>query len=99
MQLKRPERDSGAIPSLGCIGKRVYTGLADDEMYFVLRGRDVFAVAESLAIVTSANAALNEYATGRRSQLQHYSSLRAKLYRARMKARKSPADGEPSRGA
>lgn len=69
MQLKRHERDCGAIPSLGCMGNRVYTGLADDEMYFVLRGRDVFAVADSLPIITSANAALNEYATGRRSQL------------------------------
>ena len=59
----------GAILSLGCMGNRVYTGLGEDEMYFVLRGKELAAVAESLAIITSANAALNEYAKGRRSQL------------------------------
>jgi hypothetical protein len=26
--------------SLGCMGNRVYTGLGEDEMYFVVRGRD-----------------------------------------------------------
>lgn len=59
----------GAILSLGCMGNRVYTGLGEDEMYFVLRGADVAAVADALTIITSANAALNDYATGRRSQL------------------------------
>lgn len=59
----------GAILSLGCMGNRVYTGLGDDEMYFVLRGTDLAAVADSLTIITSANAALNDYAKGRRSQL------------------------------
>src|SRR5271157_5124840 len=29
----------GAITSLGCIGNRVYTGLGEDELYVVLRGR------------------------------------------------------------
>jgi uncharacterized protein (DUF169 family) len=59
----------GAILSLGCMGNRVYTGLGEDEMYFVLRGRDLAAVVDALAVITSANAALNEYAAGRRSQL------------------------------
>src|SRR6266849_4949969 len=59
----------GAILSLGCMGNRVYTGLSEDEMYFVLRGKDLVAVADSLAVITSANAALNDYAKGRRSQL------------------------------
>jgi len=59
----------GAILSLGCMGNRVYTGLGEDEMYVVLRGRDVPAVADALQVITRANAALNEYATGRRSQL------------------------------
>src|SRR6266849_1041096 len=39
----------GAILSLGCMGNRVYTGLSEDEMYFVLRGKDLVAVADSLA--------------------------------------------------
>jgi uncharacterized protein (DUF169 family) len=59
----------GAIGSLGCMGNRVYTDLAEDEMYFVLRGKDVAAVVEALRTITTANAALNEYARGRRQQL------------------------------
>lgn len=59
----------GALTSLGCIGNRVYTGLGEDEMYVVLRGKDLAAVVEALAIITNANAALKQYATGRREQL------------------------------
>lgn len=59
----------GAITSLGCIGNRVYTGLGEDEMYVVLRGKDLVAVVEALKTVGSANAALQEYAKGRREQL------------------------------
>jgi hypothetical protein len=43
--------------------------LGDDEIYFVVRGKDVAAVADALGVITSANAALNEYAKGRRQQL------------------------------
>jgi len=59
----------GAILSLGCIGNRVYTGLGEDQMYFVLRGQDLEAVANALDTVNSANATLNEYAIGRRQTL------------------------------
>jgi uncharacterized protein (DUF169 family) len=59
----------GAILSLGCIGNRIYTGLGEDEMYFVLRGNDLTAVADALGTITSANVTLNEYARGRRQQL------------------------------
>ncbi|MGB2665103.1 MAG: DUF169 domain-containing protein [Candidatus Acidiferrum sp.] len=59
----------GAITSLGCIGNRVYTGLGEDEMYIVLRGKDVVEVAEALKTIGSANAALHDYAKGRREQL------------------------------
>jgi uncharacterized protein (DUF169 family) len=59
----------GSILSLGCMGNRVYTGLGEDEMYLVLRGKDMAAVADALGVITSANAALKEYAAGRRSQL------------------------------
>jgi uncharacterized protein (DUF169 family) len=59
----------GAILSLGCIGNRVYTGLGDDEMYIVVRGKDLAAVADALGIITSANAALSDYAKGRRTEL------------------------------
>jgi uncharacterized protein (DUF169 family) len=59
----------GAILSLGCIGNRVYTGLLEDEMYFVLRGQDLAAVADALTTITSANGALQQYAQGRRAEL------------------------------
>ncbi|MGC1904523.1 MAG: DUF169 domain-containing protein [Candidatus Acidiferrum sp.] len=59
----------GSILSLGCMGNRVYTGLGEDEMYLVLRGKDLAAVADALRVITSANAALNEYAKGRRADL------------------------------
>ncbi|GAC1678053.1 MAG: hypothetical protein PVS2B2_14900 [Candidatus Acidiferrum sp.] len=38
-------------------------------MYVVLRGKDLAAIAEALAVITNANAALKEYAIGRREQL------------------------------
>lgn len=59
----------GAILSLGCIGNRVYTGLGEDEMYLVLRGKDLPLVADALHVIATANAALNDYAKGRRAQL------------------------------
>lgn len=59
----------GAITSLGCIGNRVYTGLGEDEMYVVLRGKDVRAVVEALKTIANANVALKDYANGRREQL------------------------------
>ena len=61
--------ENGAVLSLGCIGNRVYTGLADDEMYIVLRGEDLAAVAGALEVIASANKTLKEYAGGRRRDL------------------------------
>jgi uncharacterized protein (DUF169 family) len=59
----------GTLISLGCIGNRVYTGLAEDELYFVVRGTDLPKLAEALKIIGSANSALHGYAQGRREQL------------------------------
>ena len=59
----------GTITSLGCIGNRVYTGLGEDEMYIVLRGKDLSAVVDALQTIGSANSALQDYAKGRREQL------------------------------
>jgi len=59
----------GAILSLGCIGNRTYTGLGEDQMYFVLRGKDLAAVADALDVVIGANDALGDYAKGRRETL------------------------------
>lgn len=59
----------GSILSLGCMGNRVYTGLGEDEIYFVLRGGDLQKVVDALEVIASANVALNEYAKGRGAQL------------------------------
>lgn len=61
--------EHGSILSLDCMGNRLYTGLGEDEMYFVLRGKDLTAVADALGVINTANAALNDYAKGRRAQL------------------------------
>jgi len=60
---------NGAILSLGCVGNRVYTGLGDDELYFVVRGKDLAALVEALEVITNANHVLQQYAQGRRSEL------------------------------
>jgi uncharacterized protein (DUF169 family) len=53
------------VASLGCIGNRVYTGLADDELYFALPGARVAAVADKLATLLDANRKLEGYHRGR----------------------------------
>jgi len=60
---------AGAILSLGCMGNRVYTGLGEDEMYFVVRGADLAALVDALDVITGANEALRQYAEGRRGEL------------------------------
>jgi uncharacterized protein (DUF169 family) len=52
---------NAGVASLGCIGNRIYTGLADDELYFALPGRHVLAVAEKLATIANANRELEKY--------------------------------------
>lgn len=59
----------GATLSLGCIGNRVYTGLGEDEMYMVFRGRDLANIADALDTVLGANVALRAYATTQRQHL------------------------------
>jgi uncharacterized protein (DUF169 family) len=60
---------AGSILSLGCVGNRVYTGIGEDELYFVVRGKDLAALADALQVITEANDALRVYAQGRREQL------------------------------
>jgi uncharacterized protein (DUF169 family) len=47
--------------SLGCIGNRVYTELADDQLYFALPGSQLDRVVEKLAAIVSANRELEKY--------------------------------------
>lgn len=61
--------EHGTITSLGCIGNRVYTGLLEDEMYVVVRGTDLPAIARALETIVTANDALKNYANGRRQEL------------------------------
>jgi len=59
----------GVASSLGCIGNRVYTGIADDQFYTVVSGSDLALIVEQLATIASANATLAEYHQGRRATL------------------------------
>jgi uncharacterized protein (DUF169 family) len=61
--------DRGTQMSLGCIGNRTYTGLADDELYMIIAGKDLERVASSLDEIVGANNALQEYAVGRRAAI------------------------------
>jgi uncharacterized protein (DUF169 family) len=54
-----------AIPSLGCIGNRVYTGLGDDEIYFAVPGSKVAELTTELEKIVAANAALQSFHEGR----------------------------------
>jgi len=65
----RAALQKGTVASLGCIGNRVYTGINDDEMYFVVPGADLERVVQSLKVVAAANTALSQYARGRLVQL------------------------------
>ena len=57
------------VSSLGCIGNRVYTELADSDLYTTISGRQVGAIADQLETITTANAALRDYHQQRRTTL------------------------------
>jgi uncharacterized protein (DUF169 family) len=59
----------GTVTTLGCIGNRVYTDLSADEFYIAVPGAKIAAVLEALGTITTANAALEEYARGRQAAL------------------------------
>jgi uncharacterized protein (DUF169 family) len=54
-------RSQRSAASLGCIGNRIYNGLADDEMYYALPGKQVAAVVDKLAMIVNANRELEKY--------------------------------------
>jgi uncharacterized protein (DUF169 family) len=60
---------AGVASSLGCIGNRVYTGIADDEFYTVIAGKDLAQVIAEMDTILSANTALSDYHKGRRATL------------------------------
>jgi uncharacterized protein (DUF169 family) len=59
--IPQAQRTGQGVGSLGCIGNRVYAGLTDDELYFVLPGNQVRAVTEKLAGIVNANVELERY--------------------------------------
>jgi uncharacterized protein (DUF169 family) len=59
----------GMVASAGCIGNRIYTEIGEDEMYIVLRGQDLEAIAAELDTIQSANSALTQYHRERRETL------------------------------
>jgi uncharacterized protein (DUF169 family) len=54
------QSDKG-MSSLGCIGNRVYTGLGDDELYFVIPGSKVNDVVDKLETICNANSVLEKF--------------------------------------
>jgi uncharacterized protein (DUF169 family) len=51
----------GAVASFGCIGNRVYTGLADDEFYVTVPGAGLARTLERLAVILNANVQLKAF--------------------------------------
>jgi len=56
---------AGAVASFGCIGNRVYTGLADDEFYVSVPGSGLSRTLERLAVIINANQQLEAFHTAR----------------------------------
>jgi uncharacterized protein (DUF169 family) len=61
----------GVASSLGCVGNRVYTSLADDEFYTVVSGTELESLMREMATITAANATLTQYHRDRRATLLH----------------------------
>ena len=60
---------SGLASSLGCVGNRIYTGLADEEFYSVIRADALAALAQEMSTITAANVMLTQYHRERRETL------------------------------
>jgi uncharacterized protein (DUF169 family) len=57
------------VNSTGCIGNRVYTDVPESDIYTVVAGNQILAVAEALGSITNANDALTDYHRQRRETL------------------------------
>lgn len=60
---------SGLASSLGCVGNRIYTGLADEEFYSVIRADTLAALAQEMSTITAANVMLTQYHRERRETI------------------------------
>jgi uncharacterized protein (DUF169 family) len=59
----------GTVLSSGCIGNRVYTGLADDELYMMIPGNRLGDVSRELSVVSAANDSLEQFHRNRQATL------------------------------
>jgi uncharacterized protein (DUF169 family) len=55
--------------SLGCVGNRIYTGVAEGDLYTAIAGADLPAVMDEMTTIAAANATLAEYHAGRLATL------------------------------
>jgi uncharacterized protein (DUF169 family) len=60
---------SGIVASTGCVGNRVYTAVAEGDLYAAVPGPALGRLAEAAATISVANAKLLEYHQARRHQL------------------------------
>ncbi|MEO2012085.1 MAG: DUF169 domain-containing protein [Pirellulaceae bacterium] len=58
-------QSGAAATNLGCIGNRVYSDLADDELYFALAGSQLASVVDKLITIIRANQELESFHTAR----------------------------------
>ena len=57
------------VSSLGCVGNRVYTGVADDQFYTVVNGKAIESIAAQLGTILAANTTLAEFHQQRRAAI------------------------------
>lgn len=57
------------VSSLGCVGSRLYTSLADEHYYVAVGGTALTSVAAQLGTIVAANATLAEYHQARRASI------------------------------
>ena len=55
--------------SVGCVGFRVYTGIPDEELLIAVPRNQIQKIVDKLGTTVSANSALEEFHTQRRSDL------------------------------
>lgn len=58
-----------AVASVGCIGNRVYTGLADDELYITVPGPAIERVLTEIDTIVDANVELEKFHRARAASL------------------------------
>jgi uncharacterized protein (DUF169 family) len=60
---------SSGVMSVGCIGNRVYTGLANDELYLTVPGAAVVRVLAEIDTIVTANVELEKFHRARAASL------------------------------